>query len=45
VTALDTNTQPFSGAFVPERALILERGVPAELQELYRAGYASAGRG
>jgi glycine/D-amino acid oxidase-like deaminating enzyme len=86
VTALDTNTQPFSGAFVPERRLILEmpiqraidravaqlvaaspreeplaepeararvldayvrsglanqeRGIPAELLEMYRGGYA-----
>jgi glycine oxidase len=40
VTALDVGTQPFSGAFVPERGLILERGIPPELAELYAAGYA-----
>ncbi|MGO8992098.1 MAG: NAD(P)/FAD-dependent oxidoreductase [Polyangiaceae bacterium] len=45
VTAIDTGSQPFAGAFTPERPLILdgrlgrEHGIPVELLDTYRDGY------
>jgi glycine oxidase len=38
IAAMDTGVQPFAGAFVPERPLIREHGIPPELLALYEMG-------
>jgi glycine/D-amino acid oxidase-like deaminating enzyme len=38
IAAIDTGVQPFAGAFVPERPLILEREIPPEILSLSEIG-------